>query len=171
MSSQLLLCQKDALNRINSGVLKMSDLQSASAHCYSDLYRLGMLNDFQIRRMKFVQQTYDERILLWMVVAITLAGVVLAGLQLIGSYRLLASGQNQMGTDGEVTLERGRISLKSSVTGLLILGLSFAFFVVFVYEVFTIKEVRIDPQPAQQVSAGLLQPRDGAERPDTRPKK
>src|SRR5260370_38463503 len=101
--------------------------------------------------MKFIQQAYDERVLLWMVVVITLSGVFLAGLQLVGSYRLAAAaGRTDIEQSGEIALQRDRISLKSSITGLFILLVSFAFFYVFVKQIVPLKEVNGDGQLNRQ---------------------
>jgi len=134
------------------------------------------LNDFQIRRLKFIQQGYDERVLLWMVVVITLSGVFLAGLQLVGSYRLAAAaGRTDIEQSGEIALQRDRISLKSSITGLFILLVSFAFFYVFVIEIVPLKEVNTDAQLSRQppevhkFSSGGLGPPPTPNSPASRP--
>jgi small-conductance mechanosensitive channel len=80
---------------------------------------------------------------LWMVLTITLSGVVLAGLQLLAAYRLATAGRGEFAQQQEITLEQNRISLKSSVTGLLILVVSFAFFMVYVAWVFAIREASL----------------------------
>jgi hypothetical protein len=64
------------------------------------------------------------------------------------SYKLASAGQNDVSQAGEITLERNKISLKSSVTGLFILIISFAFFSLFVFEIYRIKEVNVDPKPS-----------------------
>jgi hypothetical protein len=126
--------------------------------CYTQLYNQGTLNDFQVRRAKFVQQSYDERVLLWMVVIITISGVFLAGVQIIASYRLAAAGRGGgFDQSGEIALQRDRISLKSSITGLFILIISFAFFYVFVLEILPIKEVKVDPPLAGQPQPAATQ--------------
>ena len=91
--------------------------------------------------------------LLWMVVALTISGVVMAALQLFVAYRLAVAGRGEVAASSELTLEQGKISLKSSVTGLLILVVSFAFFIVYVTWVFTIKETKIDVEAMPAPSA------------------
>lgn len=131
--------------------------------CYSQLYSQALLQDFQHRRMKFIQQTYDERVLLWMVVAITISGVGLAGIQLLTSYRLAQSKAPGDETSSEFVLQRDKVVLKSSVTGLFVLLLSFCFFYVFVLEIFVIKEIKIEEKHKQaqensQIDTGILAP-------------
>lgn len=100
------------------------------------------LHDFNIRRIKFLQQRYDEFIMLWMVVVITISGVALAAVQLAVSYRLAGkTSADPLGQATEITVEQNRLVFKSSVTGLAILVISFAFFLVFVLEIFVIREI------------------------------
>jgi hypothetical protein len=110
--------------------------------CYGQVRGEALLADFNIRRSNLVEQQVEGRIVLWMVVAITLSGVALAGLQLLAAYRLADSGHGDLATAQEITLEQNKISLKSSVTGLLILVVSFAFFMVYVAWVYTSKELQ-----------------------------
>jgi hypothetical protein len=80
-----------------------------------------------------------------MVVLITISGVALAGLQLAASYRLAVIRGTEFATASELVLNKsGDLVLKSSVTGLFILIISFAFFLVFVLYVYDIKERRIE---------------------------
>lgn len=135
-------CTAQSLASIKPSTIDIDLLRALSNYCYERSHGDGLLNDFSIRRVKFVQQTYDERILLWMVVALTMGGVALAALQMLTSYRLSADGR-QGTTEGatEFALEKGKIALKSSVTGLFVLVFSFAFFYVFVYEIYKIKDI------------------------------
>jgi len=50
-------------------------------------------------------------------------------------------GRTEFGKDSEVALESGRLSLKSSITGAVILALSFAFFMVYVIWIYSIHEM------------------------------
>lgn len=126
--------------------------------CYRVIHGQNMLNDFTIRRIKLFQQQYDEVVMLWMMVAITLSGVVLAGLQLFTSYRLASrSGGAHAEGASEITVEQGRLVFKSSVTGLAILIISFAFFLVFVLEIYTIREYDPDKGAKAQVTEAATQ--------------
>ncbi len=100
--------------------------------CGNQIFNGLCLDDFVIRRDKFIRQEFDERVNLWLVVAITFSGVVLAALQLFMAYNLTVSGKDALPKDSELALESGKLSLKSSVTGLAILALSLAFFIVYV---------------------------------------
>jgi hypothetical protein len=166
-------CVTDALQRAGEKASPQA-LWTANEICYSHLHGQGLLNDFKIRRLKFTQQAYDERILLWMVVTITLSGVALAGVQLLASYHLAIQGKGTLDQQNELSVERGKLSLKSSITGLLILVCSFAFFWVFVYEIYVIHTLGDDGKregkkattettaPNEQIGFGLIQPAAGA---------
>jgi len=172
-------CTNQALSLIKSSPVDVDLLASLRDYCYSRAHGDGLLNDFAIRRLKFLQQAYDERILLWMVVALTMGGVGLAALQMVTSYRLSADGR-AAGVEGptEFSLERGRIALKSSVTGLFVLIFSFAFFYVFVFEIYKIKDVNpdsIDQSARASFTPGLMagasassEPRSDRSTPDRR---
>lgn len=109
--------------------------------CGNEMFNSVYLADFLIRREKFTQQALDERVNLWLVVTITISGVVLAGIQLFMSFKLAMKGRTEFGKDSEVALESGRLSLKSSITGAVILALSFAFFMVYVIWIYSIHEM------------------------------
>lgn len=109
--------------------------------CYQEASQEDTLVDFGIRKSAYLNQQVQTPILLWMVVTITLSGVILAGMQLIAAYRLATAGKGSLDQGGgELGVESGKISLKSSVTGLLILAISLAFFMVFVSKVYLIQD-------------------------------
>jgi hypothetical protein len=108
--------------------------------CYQNLAGVFVLTYFGIRKSAYLNQQVQTTILMWMVVAITLSGVVLAGLQLIAGYKLASTGKAAFEQGGQLTIEHSKISLSSSVTGLMILAISLAFFMVFVSKVYLIQE-------------------------------
>lgn len=146
-AAKLNTCRTNSISLIKPERIDIFLLSQLSDFCYDQVRGEDLLGDFHVRKLNFVQQVSDSRILLWMVVAITVSGVLLAGLQLLAAYRLasvegadFASGQG-----GEVKFDPKSISLKSSVTGLLILIISFAFFIVYVRWVYPI-QTRMDPE-------------------------
>lgn len=90
-----------------------------------------------IRNENFVFQRYENTVIMLMVVSITISGVILAGLQLLGSYKLASAGKAPFADAGEVTIDTHSLAVKSSVVGVIILAISFAFFLVFVLYVYT----------------------------------
>lgn len=138
---------REKLNLMKIDQPDLTNLTQSSSLCFDELLGQQSLRDFEVRKNVFVQQYHSGEILLWMVVAITLSGVVFAGFQIVASYKIAGSTMVEFGNDltGEITLQKDKISLKSSVTGLLILVLSFAFFLVFVKSVYTIDIARIAP--------------------------
>jgi hypothetical protein len=135
-------CRVEVRNAINKDRVTTEVWEQISNVCYMQVRGEAMLADFNIRRSNLINQQSEGRIVLWMVVAITISGVALAGLQLLAAYRLAGSGKGEFAASQEITLEQNRISLKSSVTGLMILVISFAFFMVYVVWVYTAKELR-----------------------------
>ncbi len=118
---------------------RMVLLNTISDYCFNDILNADHLGESNIRRGMFIHQRYENNVILFMVVAITLAGVALAGLQLLTSYNLAATGHGAGDGPTELSLEQGRLSIKSSVTGLIVLGVSLAFFVIYVAQVYAIK--------------------------------
>jgi hypothetical protein len=109
--------------------------------CNDQIFRNYEYNDFAVRREKFVRQELDERVNLCLVVVITLSGVLLSGAQLLMSYKIALSGKEYWNSDATFAIKQGEISFKSSVTGLAILAMSLAFFVVYVGWIYPNKEV------------------------------
>jgi len=114
------------------------------------------VNDSLLRRIKFIQQVGDGRVVLWLVVVITFSGVFLAGLQLFASYKLASSGRETLNQQMELVVEKDKASLKSSITGLFILIISFGFFLVFIDKVYLIHELNVDKAGQVTPSGGLL---------------
>jgi hypothetical protein len=137
-------CRSAAIAAIKPEKVDVGLLTQVSDHCQAQVRGADLLEDFNIRRTKYLEQQVEGRVLLWMVVALTVSGVLMAALQLFAAYRLAAAGHGDLAASSEITLEQSKVSLKSSVTGLLILVVSFAFFIVYVLWVFTIKETKID---------------------------
>jgi len=124
-----------------SQTVVIPDLGAATAACYDHLHAQGLLNEFQIRRVNFQVQHIADQMLMWMVIGLTISGVALAGVQIIGANRVyVASGGAAALPDSEISIEAGKVYVKSAVTGLVILMISFAFFFVYVAEVYTIKD-------------------------------
>lgn len=132
-------------------------LGDISDYCHDDILHADHLGESNIRRGLYIHQRYENNVILVMVVTITLAGVALAGLQLLTSYNLAATGHAVGDGPTELAIEQGKLSIKSSVTGLIVLAISLAFFVIYVLEVYAIKPdvaeakspvVRAAPAPA-----------------------
>jgi hypothetical protein len=119
------------------------NLYHLNGFCFDSLGSQLKLDQEQIRRNTFLFQSTENVILLYMVVIITFSGVLLAGVQLIASYKLAVNGHGELAGGGELTYSpsSGGVSFKSSVVGLTILALSFAFFLVFVKEIYPLKEL------------------------------
>jgi hypothetical protein len=120
--------------------ISIDEFYRINGFCYDSMVSQLLVDEELVRIDTFVFQKYQTRVLLFMVVAITLSGVGLAGLQLLASYKLAILGRGELTGGGELTYSRDSVSFKSSVVGLMILAISFAFFMVYVIWVYTITE-------------------------------
>ena len=155
-------CIKYTLSTLNLQELGFVEYEKVWALCGNEIYNTLYLHDFKIRREKFIRQELDERVTLWMVVAITMSGVVMSGLQLLLSYRLALSGHDEFDKDIEISIQKDRVALKSSVVGLAILVISLAFFMVYVKWIYTITEVPTDaPASRNAQTSGRQLPMNG----------
>lgn len=109
--------------------------------CYGVLRSRLVAQEQVIRNETLVFQRSENVVIMWMVVAITLSGVALAGAQLLASYRLADRGRGTIADGGEVNLAHDHLAVRSSYVGVLILAISFAFFLVFVIYVYTLREI------------------------------
>jgi hypothetical protein len=157
-------CIQHVLTTIAPNNIRIGNYQTIWRLCGNQIYNNLILDDFIIRREKFIRQELDERVNLWLVVAITISGVLMSALQLFMSYRLAQNDRTVFAKDSELAIEAGRISLKSSITGLLILTISLAFFMIYVIYIYSIREVPIN-RPEN-----LQTPVEREEPPDTGPK-
>jgi hypothetical protein len=133
-------CIETYITRIKPDPVDINVMKGYGSAC-NDLIRNQNGADMAVATAAvYTNQRYNTNVLLWMVVAITLSGVALAALQLLGSYRLAAAGHGQFsdGAGGDVTLSATSVAVKSSVVGVVILGISLAFFIVFVGYVYPI---------------------------------
>jgi len=135
-------CRSQFLNGMKPAprVIDVKLIEHINADCHQQIAAEDTLTDFGIRKSAFLNQQVETRVLLWLVVAITLSGVVLAGVQLVAAYRLACLGKAAFEQGGQLNIEHNKISLGSSITGLMILGISFGFFLVFVSKVYLIPE-------------------------------
>lgn len=149
-------CLAGDLEKVKPEKLEPGLLLTMSNNCSLRIAQQNFATDALLRRVKLVQQIGDGRVMLWMVVLITFSGVVLAGVQLLASYRLATIGREALNQSMEFTVEKDKVALKSSVTGLFILLISFAFFLVFVQQIYTV--TYIDPDATSKTSGGLGPP-------------
>jgi hypothetical protein len=170
-----------SMDQCVSSTLKLLDLKQAPSidilrqsveHCYAMVRAQGLLSDFSTRELNFHQQYNANGVLMWMVVIVTCSGVGLAAVQLVASYRLAASNDKSAmaTTNSEISLKRDQIVLKSSITGLFILLLSFGFFIVFVLYVYRFDKPEDHNAPTEQQiinvpRGGLGPPAEGAKAP------
>lgn len=115
----------------------------------------ALLADEQIiRNETYVLQRDQNSVMLLLVVIITIAGVVLAALQLLASFYIAQAGRAAMAQATEFSVKSSEFSLKSSYVGVVILGLSLLFFVVFVLFVYRIEGASTGRRP--EPNLGLM---------------
>lgn len=134
---------KDCIEKFSSsgGPKQVQELAGLNNFCYYYVAYQLSADQGIIRRDDYLFQRNENVVLMYMVVLITFAGVVLAGVQLLASYKLALLGKGELAGGGEIIYSAGGASFKSSVVGLVILALSFAFFLVFVLDVY-----KFDPE-------------------------
>ncbi len=162
-------CRKDLQNDLSVTDRSLLTFEAIADICYDQVRGEAVLQDFQMRRTSLSGQTIDGKIILWMVIVITLSGVALAAFQLYVAYQLAAGTGGALTSEQHVfDLEKGKISMKSSVTGLMILAVSLAFFIVYVAWVYTAKELRQErpDEASRPVVVGKLLEFGGLGTPD-----
>lgn len=156
-------CMSESLGLLGSKSAQTAEgLRDVREHCYSLIRAQGELEDFSVRKLNFFQQYRANGVLMWMVVAVTFSGVGLAGMQLWAAYYLAFANKASLnGNDATLILKRDQIALKSSITGLFILLISFCFFLVFVFYVYrfeTLDDRAAIKPPISNVPMGELGP-------------
>lgn len=152
--------------KMNDGKDLRGAMWDAANLCQTLITAARADDEQQIRADNFVFQRSENSVLMWMVVSITLGGVILAAAQLWGSYNLAKMGRASLPEGGSVDLSKDKLAVQSSVVGVIVLAISFAFFMVFVLYVYTLKDASqaklaaaVDSsETAHQLSSGPLQP-------------
>jgi hypothetical protein len=156
-------CVDRTFDKLKPAKLNVGLFERVWRLCGNERFNALYLEDFLIRREKFLRQYLDERVTLWLVVSITISGIVLAAIQLFMSFRLALAGNGELAKDSEFALENTKLSIKSSITGAVILALSLAFFMVYVIWIYTIREVPVEKPGNLQTPSEWNNPLPAAE--------
>ena len=150
-------CRKEILGQLALEKPDLKILAGVHGLCYARVNEEDTLAEFGIRRNAFLNQQDETGVLMWMVVLITISGVVLAGLQLVAGFRLASLGKAAFEQGGQFVLETKKVSLNSSVTGVLVLAISLCFFYVFAKEIYLIRVIGDDlhSPPTKSISSSL----------------
>jgi len=110
--------------------------------------------EYQNKLMQYNQslldwQLFASNVLLWVVVLLAGAGVIYSGIQLVAAARI---GQSTV----DISLHRVRVT--SSVVGIVVLAISFAFLSIFVQQVYQIKSLALMPQSTAQAAPAVARP-------------
>ena len=124
----------------------MADGQQQYIDYYYGTYLPGIA---QARMELYAWQNHANEVILWVVCGLALSGVALAAVQLFWSFKLQQNPQAS-------TIESSGTGIKitSPFVGVIILFLSFSFFLLFVREVYTIKS----PAQSAGYATGQAQP-------------
>ena len=120
--------------------LRIADLCLAEVRDQYEAY--GLRSDTEIRRAAFINQQAHGTNILVFVIVMTAAGVVLAAVQLLLAYLLARRGGTSIETDNAVKLARNSIYVRSSVSGVAIIAISFGFFFLYIRYVYPLSELR-----------------------------
>lgn len=132
-------CRTETLTQIKPDKIDLRFLAGLHGLCYARINEEDTLAEFGIRRGAFLTQQSETGILMWMVVLITMSGVLFAGVQLLAGFKLALLGKGGFDQGGQISLETNKLSISSSVTGVLVLTISLFFFYVFAKEIYLIK--------------------------------
>jgi hypothetical protein len=155
--NRLEACRTKTLAAVKPNPIELKTLAGIHGLCYVEVNEANALRAFTQQTSALYNQQNQLPIILWMVVAITLSGVALAGLQLYGAYSLATTGKGTFAEQGgSVSVAKGGLSVSSTVTGVAILAISFGFFFVFVKDVYLIQEVKITANASATGQAPVL---------------
>jgi len=132
-------CRTETLQQVKPDKVDLKFLAGLHGLCYARVNEEDSLAEFGIRRGAFLNQQSETGILMWMVVLITISGVLLAGVQLLAGFKLALLGKAAFDQGGQISLEANKLSVSSSVTGVLVLAISLCFFYVFSKEIYLIR--------------------------------
>jgi hypothetical protein len=145
----------ECIDRLSSRVKtpnSENELGAALQICYSIVSTSLLAEEQENRNGNLLLQRSENVVLMWMVVVITVSGVFLAGLQLWASFELARNGQADLSAGGSLNVTKSSVVVQSSVIGVIILSISFAFFMVFVIEVYKIDQIPRSSEPSQSSS-------------------
>ena len=137
-------CVNNVMKSVFPNQTVMDSYRAANDYCSTQIHSELVLRDFAIRRSAFALQGLMGQIVLWMVVIVTLSGVGLSAMQLLASFRLAQkAGESSLSKQEQtLTVEQGKLVISTSVTGVMVLAVSFGFFYVFVSSVYRLDEMR-----------------------------
>ena len=133
-------CKKESLNQLELKSIGIQILNEVQSLCFARIGEEDELSEYGTRRNAYLIQQSETTVLMWMVVIITISGVVLAAIQLIASFKFAAAGKANLGQETNINIEAHKLSISSSVSGILILVVSLCFFYVFTMQIYSIRD-------------------------------
>lgn len=139
-NSEVMTCKSDVLAQIGTKQIDMALEDQIANHCIGLISNSYSIADYDVRRNAFSEQANEQHYVLWLVIVITCSGIFLTALQLWSALNLSVASGMQVEAGGSAEISNGKLSIQSSVAGLIILTLSFAFFLTYMTVVYPIRE-------------------------------
>jgi hypothetical protein len=149
--SNLDACYGRSLTRLGKTTADIDTLWQVSALCYRESIYAYRRTELEVRRASYQQAQTQSDAILRLVVGMTWGGIALASLQLAFVFALSWRERKLLMDGSELTAESNRDSSKlyfrSSVVGLMILVITFAFFYLYAIDIYPVtdKASRTDP--------------------------
>lgn len=148
---------QDCLQRARALAIRAADSAEQASLTRSCFIQIS--NQLSLRDLEFKQQTVSIaqeqslRINLMtraiLLIAATL-GMVLSGLQLLWSFRLMSKGYEQIGTDTQLVLRFNSIAFRSSVVGVIVFAIAMLCLALLIFHAFRVSEIVPPPTPIVQ---------------------
>jgi hypothetical protein len=149
-------CKNETITILKPGALDIQTLADVYGVCSARVNSEDVLSEAGIRRNAFLIQQSETTTLMWMVVIITVSGVVLAGMQLITSFKLSLLGKAPPDAGSSTfSADAHQLSVSSSVSGIMVLAISLCFFYIFTREIYAIRGVEADKQTSAPTLTGF----------------
>lgn len=141
---------------------------NAAGLLYTKMYYESLIGDMELRRRAFEWHEFSTKALFWSVIMITVLGLVLSWRE-FGKYYGKNGGRNASSTTGGEGVPANPVAetppqsvfkvsaqgleVTSSLIGLLVLGVSLAFFYLYVVNVYPLYELSSSDKPPASVQA------------------
>ncbi len=155
--SELLACYERSFARLGMKTTDIGTLGLVSADCFRESGYAYELTEWEVRRGAFQQAQTQSDEILRLVERMTWGGILLAGLQLTFVFALSWRERKLLVDATELRAESNKLYFKSSVAGLAILVITFAFFYLYIRYVYPVTvQSSASGSAAQQAEMGRL---------------
>ncbi|SAK40307.1 hypothetical protein AWB75_00186 [Caballeronia catudaia] len=160
-------CYGRSFTRLGQSTADIDTLRQVSEFCYRESIYAYTRTEWEVRRGAYEQAQTQSDEILRLVVGMTWGGIILAGLQLAFVFALSWRERKLLTDATELTAETSRESsklyFKSSVAGLMILVITFAFFYLYIIDVYPVTD------QSSRTDSGSSEAREGRVYPAATP--